>query len=523
MRVTTAMMYARFNADLQNTMGQIYKAQEQISSGKKVNRPSDDPAAMSSIISGKAQLMSFEAYQGAMTNANLLLNATDSSLDSISELLTTARQIATSTSADTSATDLQAMNNLIQSVIGIGNTQINGRYIFSGYTSDQPAIDATTGMYLGTSDHISMEINIGTRVDVNITGDELLAYGPVSATSANSGLLNAASSDSGLITASDGLTSSSAVYSANGGSLNIALGGGAATTVTIPAGATLDQVSAAINASGSGVTSTVINANPAGSPADYKIMLSVALPSTADDISVTVATTDTAGTGLNRIASSEMDSVYSVNGGTLNIALGGGAATAVTINPGATWSDVTAAINASGTGVRAEALNANAAGSPADYRLMLSASPASTAADISVTVTTTDAAGTGLNRAASSGMTSVVSPDTTVIGAMSILRTAIEMNDKPAIQRALTDLQTVSTTTIQKQSEVGLRLNRIVLEKSYITARDTDVTNSVADKLTLTEVELAKLITQVQLKQTSLDALRSMSSDFLKTSLFDYL
>jgi flagellar hook-associated protein 3 FlgL len=524
MRISTAMIYAKFNSDLQGTMEQIYKADEKISSGKKVNRASDNPAAMSSIISGKAQLMAFEAYQGAMTNANLLLNATDTSLGSLEELIASAKQIATSTSSDSYSTDAEMMNNLIKSVIGIGNTQVNGRYIFSGYASDEPAIDTTTGMFLGTSDRIAMEINTGTRVDVNITGDELIAYGPVSATSANSGLINAASSDSALITASDGITSSGAMYSANGGTLNISLGG-TAYSVAITAGASLADVSAAINTATGTTVASVIDANNGVSPADYKIMLSATLPLTADDISVAVTTTDAAGTGLNRLATSAMNSVFSVNGGTFDISLGGGAATTVTINPGATWSDVTAAINASGTGVRAEALNANPAGTPPDYRLMLSASPEWTAADISVTgITTTDTAGTGLNRVATgAGMTSVVSPDKTIIGAMSILKTAIENGDKPAIQRALSDLQDLSTTAIQKQSDVGLRMNRIVLEKSYLTARDTDVTNSVADKLTLTEVELASLITQVQQKQTSLEALRSMSSEFLKTSLFDYL
>jgi flagellar hook-associated protein 3 FlgL len=523
MRITNQMMYAGYTADTQSTLEGIYKDQEQISSGKKVNRNSDDPAAMYTIISGKAQLLAYEGYQNTITNATTLLNATDTALDSLNDYISYAKEIANSSTSDTAETDAAMLDNYIQGVISTSNTKSNDRYIFSGYTYDKPAVDSTTGMYLGTSDRVSMEINSGTDIDVNIAGNELIAYGPADATSSGSALMTAASTDQGLITASDGLTSSSAVYSAKGGTLNIALGGGAATTVTIAAGATLSEVSAAINASGSGVTATVINANPTGSTADYKIMLSVASPSTADDISVTVATTDTAGTGLNRVASSAMDSVYSVNGGTLHISLGGGTATDVTIPAGATWSDVTAAINASGSGVRAEAINANINGSPADYRMMLSASPSSTAGDISVTVTTTDAAGTGLNRVDSSAATSVVSPDTTIIGAMSILKTAIEMKDQSAVQRALSYLEDLSTTTLEKQSDVGVRLNRIGQETDYITARDLDVTNTVADKITLTDTEIAKLIVDAQQKQTSLTALRSLSASFLQTSLFDYL
>jgi flagellar hook-associated protein 3 FlgL len=413
------MMYARFVSDLQTTASSLYKSQEQISSGKKVNRPSDDPAAMYSIISGNSQLATYDGYQSAITDATTLLNATSVALDSIYDIIdeaTTIGEDATSLSEDSRTTYMEMLDNLITSTVAAANTKVGERYIFSGYASDQPAVDATTGWYQGTPDRIQMEIDNGLYIDVNVTADEFIAYGSTSAASTESGLITAAGT---------GVTSLTAAYTTNGGSLSISLGGGPTTTVTISAGATIGEVSEAIN-----------NAN---------------------------------------------------------------------------------------TGVRAEVINANASGTPADYRLMLSASPTSAANAISVTVTTTDAAGTGLNRIASAAMTSVVSPDRTVIGTLSILRTAIELGDKDAIQRAISDLDTLSTITGQSESEVGGRISRMEKVSSYLKDRSDDVTNQVSSNLYLTDVELAALIVDVQQKQTSLTALRSMSSDFLKTSLFDYL
>ncbi|HMK56521.1 MAG TPA: hypothetical protein VK448_07790, partial [Dissulfurispiraceae bacterium] len=86
MRITTQMMYSQFNSDLQINMDSIYKTQEQIASGKKLNRPSDDPAAVSAITYEKAQLSDFAGYQEAMGSATLLLNATDSALESLHSL-----------------------------------------------------------------------------------------------------------------------------------------------------------------------------------------------------------------------------------------------------------------------------------------------------------------------------------------------------------------------------------------------------------------------------------------------------
>jgi flagellar hook-associated protein 3 FlgL len=418
MRITTQMIYNNFNAGLQANMEAIYNEDAQISSGQKLNKPSDNPADMYTIISGKAKLMAFQEYKDAISAANDLLNSADTALGSLNSLISSATQIGqnTITAATTDKTSyLSLMNNLIQSAISIANTNIGDRYIFSGYKTDQPAVNATTGVYQGTSDQISMEINSGTSINVNIPGNEFIAYGPVPSTNSNSGLL----------TATGSLTSPTAVYSTNGGSLAISLGGGPVTTVTIPASATL--------------------------------------------------------------------------------------------------ADVRDAINASGTGVRAEIINANLCGSPADYRIALSASPASPAADISVSVTTTDTAGTGLNLISSSAMTSIVSPDSTVIGTLNILKTAMEMGDDTAIQRSLTDLSTLSSTVLSAQSDIGTRLNRVKQESDFITSRDNDVTNEVSDKLMLSTADIARVTVDVQQRQTALESLRSITSGFLQKSLFDFL
>ncbi len=419
MRITTQMMYTQFNYNLQNSMNSIYQTDEQLASGQKLNRPSDDPAAVSDIISGKAEISAISGYQDAITNANTLLNTSNTTLDTLNSLVSSAKQIASDaeTTADPS-NDLTLIDNLIQSAIAAGNTMVGNRYIFSGYKSDQPAINETTGMFQGTSDRISMQVNTGTSVDVNITADEVIAFGPASAAGTNSAYM----------TASESFTSPTDAFSANGGSLAISLNGGTATTVTIPAGATLAGVRDAIN--------------------------------------------------------------------TANM------------------------------GVRSEVVDANVNGSPADYRLMLSATPADGANAISVAVTTTDGAGTGLNTLATgagSTLTSVVSPDTTVLGVLGLLKAAISQGDKSAMQRALEDLKNVSTAILRAQSDIGTRLNMLDSEKQLLTARDTDVTNNISDKLMLSTVDTARLYALSQQQQTSLSSLRNITSGVLSTSLFDFL
>jgi flagellar hook-associated protein 3 FlgL len=524
MRVSTQMLYLNFNSDLQANLNSYYKDQEKVASGQKVNRNSDNPSSMITIVSGKAQLYSIEGYQNTITNANLLLDATSSAIDTFSTYISDAKSIALEYDPDNADSYIEMMNNYIEGVISTGNTKYGNRYIFSGSAYDKAAIDSDTGMYVGNSARVSMQVSDSTDIDVNVAGNEFIAYSSAAATAEGSALLSSDNTDMGLVTASDDITSTSDVYSENGGTLSIS-GGGTTSSVSIAAGATLSDVADAINTvSGTtGVTATVVDANSGSTPADYKIMLSVSSPSTADDISVTVTTDDEDDTGLNRIAGSGMDSVFSINGGALDISLNGGAATSVTIPAGATWSDVVEAINDAGTGVRAEAINADATGSTDDYRIVLSASPDSTASQISVSATTSDDAGTGLNLLSSSSMSGVTNPDTTIIGAMSILRTAIELGDEDAVQRAYDYLDAVGTKTLAVQSEVGVRQSRVEQESDYLSTKDANITDAVADKLTLSEAELAAVVVDAQQKQTQLEALRSLSASFLQTSLFDYL
>jgi flagellar hook-associated protein 3 FlgL len=123
------------------------------------------------------------------------------------------------------------------------------------------------------------------------------------------------------------------------------------------------------------------------------------------------------------------------------------------------------------------------------------------------------------------GLISSAAPlnNTTIIGAMNLLRNAILASDQTGIQNSLAALDTLSASVLSSQSDIGVRQNRISLEKQYLASRDADVTNSVSDKLMLSDVETAKMITDVQQKQTSLQSLRSISSGFLQTSLFDFL
>lgn len=108
MRITTKMFYDRFLSDYQKNMEAIFKSQEQISTGKRVNRPSDDPAALSRIVSYRTQISSISEYKKAIDTGRGYLGSIDSGLSSLNEELIRARELALE-AADASSTGTEGL------------------------------------------------------------------------------------------------------------------------------------------------------------------------------------------------------------------------------------------------------------------------------------------------------------------------------------------------------------------------------------------------------------------------------
>jgi flagellar hook-associated protein 3 FlgL len=180
MRVTTKMFYDTFLSDMQKNMSSIFKANEQISSNKKVNRPSDDPAAMSRILAYKTQLSSNSDYGKAVDSAAANLEAIDSSLSNLSDLLIRAKELAMQGGngiIDASKRGMLAaeVDQILQAAIGIANTRIGDKYIYSGFQSDSIPVDSTTGAYLRDSNDTEVAINPDVKVRTNMPASELFS------------------------------------------------------------------------------------------------------------------------------------------------------------------------------------------------------------------------------------------------------------------------------------------------------------------------------------------------------------
>ena len=95
MRIGTANFYQRSVVNLQTRQANLDRAQEELSSGKKVIRPSDDPVASNSIIKLKKELEVSNRYIDAQSTATRYNREVETSLNSMNNILLRLQEILT--------------------------------------------------------------------------------------------------------------------------------------------------------------------------------------------------------------------------------------------------------------------------------------------------------------------------------------------------------------------------------------------------------------------------------------------
>lgn len=149
MRVTERQQVDALVTAIRGLRGNIFDRTEQIASGKRVNRPSDDPPAMERIHQFRNVLQTSEQRRLIINEGVGRLNLSDSSLDTATHIMQRAKELAIQMRNDTNSTTERSntakeAQQLILGLAGIANTQLNGRFIFAGsQTQTEPFVPGT--------------------------------------------------------------------------------------------------------------------------------------------------------------------------------------------------------------------------------------------------------------------------------------------------------------------------------------------------------------------------------------------
>ncbi len=191
MRITNNMLISNMLTALGNNEGRMSKYQNQLNTGKKIQLPSDDPIVAARALKLRTDVSKIEQYQKNLGDAQSWVDATDAALAQIGDILKRAKELSTQaangTNSVTETSDIgQEMKQLKVQLVHIANTTYSGRYMFSGFKTDQNLINddeasADFGKFkidvATATEKIQFEIGAGDNIDINVTGGDVFNSG----------------------------------------------------------------------------------------------------------------------------------------------------------------------------------------------------------------------------------------------------------------------------------------------------------------------------------------------------------
>ncbi len=176
MRITEVMRYQSLLQDVAQAQERAMKAQQQVSSGKRISKPSEDPVAASDILRLNSENNEGEQYSRNLTFAKSKLQATDGILDNIQQIVERVRNLGqlgfgNSQLGPGYVTEITALRDQL---VTAANTTYAGRYIFGGtVTTTAPYVKNpdSTVTYNGNDQDMPLEINRGLTVQTQVSGD----------------------------------------------------------------------------------------------------------------------------------------------------------------------------------------------------------------------------------------------------------------------------------------------------------------------------------------------------------------
>lgn len=177
MRVTHGMLVDTLLKNLSGNLARMERVYQQITSARRISRPSDDPVGTATVLRLSSASQEIEQYLANVEQARTWLDLTDQALTTIGQSLQRVRELVVQAANDTlSADDRQAiwaeLTALQEQIATTGNYAHAGQYLFAGSATQTEPFDLSTDppTYQGNNDQLLRLIDRGVTVDINVPG-----------------------------------------------------------------------------------------------------------------------------------------------------------------------------------------------------------------------------------------------------------------------------------------------------------------------------------------------------------------
>jgi flagellar hook-associated protein 3 FlgL len=182
-RITPSMVAASTLTDLSSALSQLQRSTNELSSGRSILEPSDNPYGASRVIDLQSQLDGLTSYESNAQNGISWTSTADSSMASMNSSLQRVRELVLAAANGTSnQQDMETIAGQVEQLTeGIkqdANAQFAGEYIFSGTAATTPPYEQGAGdEYQGNAETVSRAVGPGASVVISTNISTLLGNG----------------------------------------------------------------------------------------------------------------------------------------------------------------------------------------------------------------------------------------------------------------------------------------------------------------------------------------------------------
>lgn len=213
-----------YSADMVSLMEQAQQnentAVQQLSTGRRVNLPSDDPAAAAAMVNENARSAAVDQYTASSDSLTNVLNTADSTIESAVNLLQRAVSLGVEGAGGTmNQSDLNSIaaevSGIQSQMLSLANTSYAGKYLFAGTATGSPpyvadSSDPTQINYVGNTQQNQVQVGTGLSVAANLPGSSIFSQSGANVFTALQSLVTALQSgDTSSITTAEASVSDS--------------------------------------------------------------------------------------------------------------------------------------------------------------------------------------------------------------------------------------------------------------------------------------------------------------------------
>lgn len=192
LRITNNMLSHNLLRNLEAAQGRMDLLQNQLSSGNRITRPSDDPVGIENALRTKSTISQVEQWKANASEGIAYMDTTDTTLGDMTSMLQRAKELATQGANGTMTNDDRTkialeIDQIKEQMVQLANTRVGSKYIFGGTANKEPFPNGAT-QWQGSDDIVKFQVGSSLGLEISVNGRGLFGVTAKDATTDNVGM-----------------------------------------------------------------------------------------------------------------------------------------------------------------------------------------------------------------------------------------------------------------------------------------------------------------------------------------------